>query len=110
VELCLPDVDELRRWHVLDLVLEREKKGSTFLAEGVALPHARVEDLNTPLAALGITRCGVLDEPNGSTTEVVLLLLAPANDPSGHLRRMAAAARVLRDRDVRRKLAGFGKK
>jgi two-component system sensor histidine kinase KdpD len=110
VELCLPDVDELRRWHVLDLVLEREKKGSTFLAEGVALPHARVEDLNTPLAALGITRCGVLDEPNGSTTEVVLLLLAPANDTSGHLRRMAAAARVLRDRDVRRKLAGFGKK
>jgi len=44
------------------------------------------------IAALGITRAGVLDDPMGATTEVVLLLLAPANDPSGHLRRMAAAA------------------
>lgn len=104
VNLCLPGEDELRRWEILDLVQEREKKGSTFLAEGVALPHARVQGLAAPIAALGITRAGVLDDPMGATTEVVLLLLAPLNDPSGHLRRMAAAARVLRDRDVRRKL------
>jgi len=104
VNLCLPEADELRRWRILDLVQAREKQGSTFLAEGVALPHARVEGLEAPMAALGITRAGVLDDPMGATTEVVLLLLAPANDPSGHLRRMAAAARVLRDRDVRRRL------
>lgn len=104
VDLCVPGSDELRRWKILDLVKTREKQGSTFLAEGVALPHARVEGLETPVAALGITRAGVLDDPMGGTTEVVLLLLAPANDPSGHLRRMAAAARVLRDRDVRRRL------
>jgi len=104
VNLCLPEADELRRWKILDLVQAREKQGSTFLAEGVALPHARVEGLEAPVAALGITRAGVLDDPMGATTEVVLLLLAPANDPSGHLRRMAAAARVLRDRDVRRRL------
>ena len=104
VDLCMANDDELRRWQILDLVQEREKKGSTFLAEGVALPHARIEGLEAPIAALGITRAGVLDDPMGATTEVVLLLLAPLNDPSGHLRRMAAAARVLRDRDVRRKL------
>jgi len=104
VNLCLPDDDELRRWQILDLVQAREKKGSTFLAEGVALPHARVEGLETPIAALGITRAGVLDDPMGGSTEVVLLMLAPMNDPSGHLRRMAAAARVLRDRDIRRNL------
>jgi two-component system, OmpR family, sensor histidine kinase KdpD len=105
VDLCMPNDDELRRWEILDMVLQREKKGSTFLAEGVALPHARVEGLDAPIAALGITRAGVLDDPMGATTEVVLLLLAPMNDPSGHLRRMAAAARVLRDRDIRRKLS-----
>lgn len=104
VGLCLPGEDELRRWEILDLVQEREKKGSTFLAEGVALPHARIEGLDAPVAALGITRAGVLDDPMGATTEVVLLLLAPLDDPSGHLRRMAAAARVLRDREVRRRL------
>ncbi len=104
VNLCIPETDELARWKILDLVKAREKQGSTFLAEGVALPHARVEGLEAPIAALGITRAGVLDDPMGATTEVVLLLLAPANDPSGHLRRMAAAARVLRDRDVRRRL------
>jgi mannitol/fructose-specific phosphotransferase system IIA component (Ntr-type) len=104
VDLCLPDDDELRRWQILDQVKQREKKGSTFLAEGVALPHARIEGLEAPTAALGITRSGVLDDPMGATTEVVLLLLAPLNDPSGHLRRMAAVARVLRNRDIRRKL------
>ena len=109
VATCLPDSDELDRWKVLDLVLQREQKGSTFLAEGVALPHARVEGLDAPRAALAVTRSGVLGTPMGESTEVVLLLLAPASDPSGHLRRMAAAARILRDRDVRRRLLRAGR-
>ena len=109
VAACLPQEDELMRWKILGLVMDRERQGSTFLAEGVALPHARVEGLEKPLAALGIVRAGVLGTPQGETTEIVLLMLAPANDPSGHLRRMAAAARVLRDRDLRRRLLRTGK-
>jgi two-component system sensor histidine kinase KdpD len=109
VAACTPDADPLERWKVLDLVVQRERQGSTFLAEGVALPHARVQGLAKPVAALGIVRAGVLGTPQGETTEIVLLMLAPAEDPSGHLRRMAAAARVLRDRELRRKLLKTGR-
>ncbi|MBC7785099.1 MAG: PTS sugar transporter subunit IIA [Burkholderiales bacterium] len=89
---------------ILALVEERETRGSTFLNEGVALPHARVPGLTRPLAALAVTKAGVLDSGLATATDVVLLLLAPAEDPGIHLRALAAAGRVLGNRDVRRAL------
>ena len=40
---------------------EREQQGSTFLNEGIALPHARFDELISPQVALGLTRAGLLD-------------------------------------------------
>ena len=47
------------REKALEAVLGREREGSTFLNEGIALPHARVPDLSEPRVALGIPRAGV---------------------------------------------------
>lgn len=89
---------------VLELLNDREKRGSTFLNEGVALPHARVEGLAAPLAALAITRSGVLDAGVANPIDVVFLLVAPVADPGIHLRALAAAGRVLSNRETRRAL------
>ena len=48
---------------VLKKLIEREEQGSTFLNEGIALPHARIDTLDTPQIALGLTHGGVLDVP-----------------------------------------------
>jgi two-component system, OmpR family, sensor histidine kinase KdpD len=48
---------------VLKKLEEREQQGSTFLNEGVALPHARMDELMSPQVALGLTHAGILDAP-----------------------------------------------
>ncbi|HTW95295.1 MAG TPA: PTS sugar transporter subunit IIA [Tepidisphaeraceae bacterium] len=83
---------------------EREKTGSTFLNEGVALPHARVDDLDKPRIALGITRNGVLDAPTEKPIEIVFMLVTPASGPSAHLQLLAKASRLLQGRELRRRL------
>ncbi len=40
-------------------IWEREQQGSTFFNEGVAFPHARMEGVDTPRVALGLTRAGL---------------------------------------------------
>lgn len=65
----------LNRELVIGKLAERETQGSTFLNEGVALPHARLEELISPQVAMGLTHAGVLDAPTEKPVEVVFLLL-----------------------------------
>ena len=89
---------------VLQKLAERESQGSTFLNEGVALPHARIEGLMSPLAALGLTHGGVLDAPSEKPIEAVFLMLSPIEHASNHLQLLAAAGRLLQNRDLRKQL------
>ncbi|HEY2775072.1 MAG TPA: PTS sugar transporter subunit IIA [Candidatus Binatia bacterium] len=84
---------------------ERESQGSTFLNEGIALPHARLDGLAAPVAALAVTRAGVSDVAREHPIEVVFLLLAPATQAHEHLQWIGTAVRVFRNASVRRRLA-----
>ncbi len=90
---------------ILAKLQEREETGSTFLNEGVALPHARVENLSKPQIALGLTQGGVLDSPTETPIEAVFMLLSPAEGASTHLQMLARAGRMLQNRELRRRLA-----
>jgi two-component system, OmpR family, sensor histidine kinase KdpD len=83
---------------VLEAVLLREAQGSTFLNEGAAFPHARLEGILASRAALGITRGGVL----GSTAfaHLVFLILSPEGAPEEQLKYLAAASRIALDRNL----------
>jgi two-component system sensor histidine kinase KdpD len=90
---------------ILEKLNEREKQGSTFLNEGVALPHARLEGLENPQVALGLTHGGVLDVPTERPIEAVFLLLSPMSGANIHLQILAKVGRALQNRDLRRALA-----
>lgn len=83
---------------------EREATGSTFLNEGVALPHARIEGLQAPLVAIGLTHGGVLDSNSERPVDAVFMLLTPAQGAT-HLQLLAKASRLLQNQDLRRRLA-----
>jgi two-component system sensor histidine kinase KdpD len=89
---------------VLAKLAERERQGSTFLNEGVALPHARLDRLPAPRLAIGLTHGGVLDAPTDKRVEVIVLLLSPTSGPASHLQLLAAASRGLQKKDVRDRL------
>jgi mannitol/fructose-specific phosphotransferase system IIA component (Ntr-type) len=90
---------------VLKKLAEREDQGSTFLNEGVALPHARLESLESPQVALGLTHAGVLDAPTDRPVEVVFLLLSPTSGANVHLQLLAKVGRALQSRELRRALS-----
>jgi two-component system sensor histidine kinase KdpD len=89
---------------VMSKLAERESQGSTFLNEGVALPHARIDGLAEPVIALGLTHAGVLDAPVEKPIEAVFLMLLPSNGATKHLQLLAAAGRMLQNRELRKQL------
>jgi len=67
-------------------ILSREEMGSTIIAPGLALPHARMEGLSKIEAAIGICPTGVTDLHDGGTPiRVYVLFLGPADNMKEHL-------------------------
>jgi len=89
---------------ILGLVLKREEEVSTFFNEGGAFPHARVENLDVPVVAMGVTHQGVLDGPAGRPVEYIFLVLTPAKEPDSQIRLLGILARVSRNRRLSQKL------
>ena len=85
---------------ILGLVLKREEEGSTFFNEGVAFPHARVENLEHPVVAMGVTRQGVADISTEKPVEYIFLVLTPADSPDIQVRILGILARISRNRHL----------
>ena len=85
---------------ILGLVLKREEEGSTFFNEGVAFPHARVENLKKTVVAMGITRQGVSDLSLEKPVEYIFLVLTPAEFPDTQVKILGILARVSRNRHL----------
>ncbi len=85
-------------------ILAREAQGSTFFNEGAAFPHARVNGLTVPIAALGLTRDGVSDVATEKPIQAVFLLISPEQSPDIQVRLLALASRAARDRILVRDL------
>jgi len=85
---------------ILGQVLKREEEGSTFFNEGIAFPHARIENLANPIVALGITRQGVSDISTEKPVEYIFLVLTPEDSPDIQVRILGILARVSRNRHL----------
>jgi len=83
---------------LLSNILEREEQGSTFFNEGVAFPHVRVNGLNTPVIALGLTRQGVSDVSTDKPIEIIFLILSPAESPDIQVQILSLASHAAQNR------------
>jgi PTS system nitrogen regulatory IIA component len=98
-------VDGLGSSELLDMLLEREKLGTTAMGDGIAIPHARVESLDRLLASFGRSQHGVdFDSVDGKRTHLFFLLVAPGTEGSTHLLTLARLSRFLTQPDFRAKL------
>jgi two-component system sensor histidine kinase KdpD len=79
-------------------VMQREAAGSTFLNNGLGLPHAIVAGLPAPRVALGLPRGGVRGL---GPVEAVFLLLTPDDAQATHLELMSVVSRAFQDAAVR---------
>ena len=83
---------------IFEILMQREKLGSTAVGNGVAIPHGKMPNL-TRLFGLFAR----LDRPidfealDGQPVDLVFLLLAPEGAGADHLKALARVARLLRD-------------
>ncbi len=83
---------------VLDRIEEREKLGSTGFGRGVAIPHARIPDLNRPVAVFVRLDAPVsFDAADGMAVDLVFGLLSPEQAGAAHLHALAAISRMMRE-------------
>ena len=101
IETVVRSVPTLQPDRIRAKLLEREQQGSTYLNEGIALPHARLEELTEPQVALGLTHGGVMDAKTDKPIEAVFLLLSPASGANVHLQLLAKVGRALQSHDLR---------
>jgi two-component system, OmpR family, sensor histidine kinase KdpD len=85
---------------VLIQLLRREQESSTFLNEGVAFPHLRIEGLQKPVVSLGIAKRGVSDLSTDQPVNLIFLLLSPKEQPSRQIHLLSLAARAARSRHL----------
>jgi two-component system sensor histidine kinase KdpD len=92
---------------LLDAILQREEQGSTFMNEGVAFPHARLDHLDAPIVALGLTRWGIADVETEKPIELVFLILSPAKNPDSQIKVLGLISRAARNRPFLQNLQSY---
>ena len=92
---------------IYNLLQEREKLGATAMEGGVAIPHAHIDNLESPMLCFTVLAnsvdFGALEE---CKVDLVAVLLAPCANDTQHLKVLSHISRMLRDENVRRCLRG----
>lgn len=90
---------------VLKCLLEREKKMSTGMHNGLAIPHGKTDTLDTLVASIGIVRDGVdFESMDGQLSKIFILTVSPANRAGPHIQFLAEISRLLNRSEIRQKL------
>ncbi len=98
----LPDLDADV---ALEVLMARERLGSTGIGHGVAIPHGRMPDLEEPVIAFARHKAGIdFDAIDGQPVHLIVLLFAPDKAEKSHLTLLAGVACLLQQASVRERL------
>lgn len=93
------------RLEALRSVLEREKKMSTGMQSGIAIPHGKTDTVDTLVAAFGIKHAGVdFEALDGQPSRIFIMTLSPVNRTGPHIQFLAEVSRQLNDPSIRDRL------
>ena len=103
--LLAADAEEPNAEQIFERLLERERLGSTGLAGGVALPHARMPGLSESRGAfLRLTEAIDFDALDGQPVDLVFALLVPEEASEEHLQLLASLATMFNKESLRNQL------
>ena len=96
---------------LVKVLVERERLGSTGIGDGVAIPHGKMNGVSRPIISFGRSKQGLdFDSMDGQPAHLFFLLIAPEASSSVHLQVLAKIAKILKNRDFRKKLMEPGTK
>ena len=87
---------------IIDVVLEREKLGSTGVGQGVAIPHGKTDALSEQIGVLGISKKGIeFNSLDGEPVYIIFLLVGPVEVTGQHLKALSRISRLFKDKFLR---------
>jgi nitrogen PTS system EIIA component len=83
---------------VLQVLLERERLGSTGIGEGFAIPHGKMKNIDQMIIAFGRSPGGIpFDSMDGKGAHYFFVLIAPEDSAALHLKALAKISRFLKN-------------
>jgi PTS system nitrogen regulatory IIA component len=90
---------------IIEVLLQRERLGSTGIGSGIAIPHGKLAKLDHLYGVFArLERPVDFESLDGQPVDLMFLLLAPEAAGADHLKALARIARLLRDPEIARKL------
>jgi PTS system nitrogen regulatory IIA component len=90
---------------VFDLVMQRERVGTTGVGHGVAIPHGKIAGLDQIHGVFArLDKPLDFDAVDGNPVDLIFLLLAPEDAGADHLKALARVARALHDPELLEKV------
>ena len=101
------DVSGLHERAIFDVLMERERLGTTGVGNGIAIPHGKLPNLDRLYGLFARLSQPIdfqaIDE---RPVDLVFVLLAPEGAGADHLKALARISRLLRNQNVCEKLRG----
>jgi PTS system nitrogen regulatory IIA component len=104
-QLLAANQETLTQNQIFDSLISRERLGSTGLGHGVAIPHGRLKESDTTLAAFIKLQEGIdFDASDNQPVDLLFALLVPEEATDEHLQLLAQLARMFSDEELVRQL------
>ena len=92
---------------IVDVLIERERLGTTGIGMGIGIPHGRFPGLDKLCGIFArLERAVPFEAIDDQPVDLIFLLLAPETAGADHLKALAQVSRLLRDRPICEKLRG----
>jgi PTS system nitrogen regulatory IIA component len=87
---------------LLAALIEREKLGSTGIGENVAIPHAKISEIDKIITVFGRSKNGVeFESLDQKPVNFIFVVIAPENSTSQHLKALARISRLFKNASLR---------
>ena len=90
---------------IFDVILQRERLGSTGVGHGIAIPHGKLNTISSIKGVFARLEAPVdFEALDDEPVDLVFLLLAPEGAGADHLKALARVSRLLRNQSICEKL------
>ncbi len=105
------DITGVNERAIFDVLMERERLGTTGVGNGIAIPHGKLADFERLYGVFArlekpVDFQAIDDQP----VDLIFLLLAPEEAGADHLKALARVSRLLREQDTCEKLRATSQK
>ncbi len=99
------ELTEKPEWAIFEVLIERERLGTTGIGNGIAIPHGKLPDLDRLYALFARLQTPIdFDAIDEQPVDLICVLLTPETAGADHLKALARVSRLLRDRAICEKL------